>query len=357
MIRVFIVDDSPTAQQCIAHLLSSDKDIEIVGFADSGEEAIEKIESCKPDLVTMDIIMAGMDGIKTTRAILERYPVPIVIVSSCYNPDEVELSYRAIEAGALAILPKPTVIGTVVNSVDKEFVRTIKVMAEVKVIKRRKTKLESPVKCFYPFNGSYQRGVKIVAIGASTGGPPVLQTLLGGLPADFPVPIVVVQHISPGFIDGMVRWLQPFCKLSVKVAEDKEGIKPGNIYFAPDKKHMGIDRKGCVFLSDAPTEHGVRPSVSFLFRSVVETYGGDAIGILLTGMGQDGADEMLKMHQNRAITMAQNQESCVIFGMPGEAVRLGGVTHVLSPEQIINKLLLYCGGNMKQASASSNGRS
>lgn len=337
MIRVLVVDDSPTAQQGLLSILTSDSEIKVIGTASSGEEAISKVEQLKPDLITMDIVMPGMDGIKTTRAILERYPVPIVIVSSYYTNKEVDLAYQAVEAGAVAILSRPKLLGQKEQIV--EFIKTIKAMSQVKVIRRasKQKKTENLGKDIMP------KKIDIVAIGASTGGPPVIQTILKALPADFSIPIVVVQHISCGFIEGMTKWLQGSCKLKIKIAEDREPIKAGIVYFAPDNRHMGINKRGCVFLSDAPPEHSIRPSVSFLFRSILESYKNRAIAILLTGMGKDGAKEMQELYKNKAITIAQDEGSCAVFGMPAEAIRLGGVTHVLSPDSIVDYLLLYCG--------------
>ncbi len=338
MIRVLIVDDSPTVREAIAYGLSKDPNIQVVGFAESGKEAISKVQALRPDVVTMDIVMPEMDGIETTRRIMETMPLPIVIVSSCYNPEEVELSYRAIEAGAVAILPKPAGLGGPYCLTNPELLRTIRLMSEVKVVKRTARKPSRSQKTFRPIN----QDIAIVAIGASTGGPPVLQTILSGLPGSFSVPVLVVQHISPGFIEGMIRWLQPSCSLSLKVASHSEDVRAGVVYFAPDMRHMGVDRTGRIFLSDAPPEHGVRPSVSFLFRSVLESYRNKAMGILLTGMGKDGAREMLEFHKKGCITMAQDEDTCAVFGMPGEAVRLGAVRHVLPPQGILNQILLYC---------------
>jgi two-component system chemotaxis response regulator CheB len=339
MIRVLIVDDSPTVRDALAYGLSKDPNIKVVGFAENGEEAINKVETLRPDVVTMDITMPGMDGIEATRRIMETAPVPIVIVSSCYNHEEVELSYKAIMAGAVAILPKPTGLGGPYCPTDPELLKTIRLMAEVKVVKRTVRQTPQLQRTLRPI----KQELGIVAIGASTGGPPVLQTILSGLPESFPVPVAVVQHISPGFIEGMIRWLQPSCSLTLKIATDREEVRAGSVYFAPDMKHMGIDRSRRILLTDAPPEHGVRPSVSFLFNSVLEAYGSRAMGILLTGMGRDGAKEMLQMHKKGCITMAQDEDTCVVFGMPKEAIRLGGVSHVLTPEGILKQILLYCG--------------
>jgi len=176
--------------------------------------------------------------------------------------------------------------------------------------------------------------VDVVAIGASTGGPPVLKDILSGLERDFPAPILIVQHMAPGFIEGMVEWLDKECGLAIRIASDGQQIRKGVVYFAPDGCHMGMTMAGRIALGDGPVENGVRPSVSYLFRFLADAYGPGAVGVLLTGMGKDGAVELTRMKEKGAITIAQDKESCVVYGMPAEAVKLNGASHVLSPEGI-----------------------
>ncbi|MFQ3573274.1 MAG: chemotaxis protein CheB [Thermodesulfovibrionales bacterium] len=337
MVKVFIVDDSPTFIEAFKKAISSDPEIEVVGYASSGEDAITKITLLKPDVVTMDIIMAGMNGIETTKRILESYPVPIIIVSSCYNQNSVDIMYDAIEAGAVSIMPKPkNLLKGSIESLD--IIKTIKLMSHVNVVTR---KFKSKDICPKNSPTLYRKdnNIELICIGASTGGPPVLKTILSQLPSDLPVPILVVQHISPGFLDGMISWLQTSCNLNLTIAQDGEMVSSGKVYFAPDNCHMGIDKAKRIFLSQAPPEHCVRPSVSFLFRSALSSFGNRFMGILLTGMGKDGAKELSQLHNLKGITIIQDKESSVVFGMPGEAIRLGAGTFILSPEKIPEQIV------------------
>jgi two-component system, chemotaxis family, protein-glutamate methylesterase/glutaminase len=180
--------------------------------------------------------------------------------------------------------------------------------------------------------------LEIVAIGASTGGPVPIRTILSGLPVGFPVPVVIVQHISKGFSPRFVEWLAGATSLSVHLGSDGQRIEAGHVYVAPDGIHMGVGPGSRIYLSSADPEHGVRPAVSFLFRSIMKTYGGNAVGVLLSGMGMDGAEELRDMRDQGAITFAQDKGTCVVFGMPGEAVKLGAAMHVMPPDRICNAL-------------------
>lgn len=338
-----IVDDSAVARQYIRHILESDAEVQVIGTANDGEEAVEFLKDRTPDVVTMDINMPGMNGHEATRTIMETNPVPIVIVSASYDRSDVEQSFRAMEAGAVAILEKPAGPGHPgFESTSRELLKTVKLMSEVRVVRRwpqgklreARSDSETAVKC-----------PRLIVIGASTGGPPVIQTILTGLKPGFRAPVMIVQHIAKGFIEGMAEWLTNETGLSIGIAADGETLRPGRIYFAPDDCHMGVVNGGRVALSKAPPENGIRPSVAHLFRSATASYGGEAVGILLTGMGRDGAAELKQMRDCGALTIAQDKESSVIYGMPGEAVRLDGATLVLPPERIASRLASLIGAN------------
>jgi two-component system chemotaxis response regulator CheB len=213
-------------------------------------------------------------------------------------------------------------------------VQTVKAMSEVRVVKRRARSgpRERPAADRSRTNGA--GGVEVVAIGVSTGGPPVLQTILRALPRDFAVPVLIVQHIAAGFLPGMARWLNDTTKFSTHIGEHGELAVPGKAYLAPDDRHMGLDHRGRIALSDAPAENGLRPAVSHLFRSVLAAHGAKAVGILLTGMGRDGAQELKLLRTAGAVTIAQDVQSSVVHGMPGEAIRLQAATYILPPEKI-----------------------
>ncbi|MEA3211650.1 MAG: two-component system, chemotaxis family, protein-glutamate methylesterase/glutaminase [Chthoniobacter sp.] len=337
-ITVMVVEDSMVARQLLVHILTSDPLIQVVACARTGEEAIALLKSRKPDVVTMDIVMPKMDGFETTRQIMETNPLPIVIVSATYNPDDVALTFRAIEAGAVAAVEKPPgMADPTFESRAKKLVEMVKAMSEVRVV-RRWPRVRPPLPP-PPVAGERSAAkIKLVAIGASTGGPMVLQTILAALPKPFPVPVAIVQHISAGFVQGLADWLTQTTAVRVTVARDGEIVQPGTVYLAPDECQMRIDRGGRIACVPQEAENGLRPSVSFLFRSVALHYGDSAVGILLTGMGRDGAIELKEMRDRGAVTIAQDKESSVVHGMPGEAIKCGGALYVLPPEAIAETL-------------------
>ena len=333
MISVYIVDDSRVARDYLRHLLEADPSISVIGEASSGEEAVEFMQANRPDVITMDINMPGMDGHEATSMIMGANPVPIVIVSAHYDKSHVEQSFRAIEAGAIAIVEKPPGPGHPAHKeAVRELIQTVKLMSEVKVVRRWARGVQKP-SASRAFR-TEKKEVKVVVIGASAGGPPVLQTVLSGFEADFPVPIVVVQHIARGFIDGMVEWLGGVIEMKVSVASDGERLLPGHIYFAPDGFHAGVEPGGTIVLSQSELENGIRPSVSYLFRSAARAFGAEVIGVLLTGMGRDGALELRFIKDRGGVTIVQDRETAVVYGMPGEAIKMGGASLVLTPEMI-----------------------
>ncbi|HXG51269.1 MAG TPA: chemotaxis response regulator protein-glutamate methylesterase [candidate division Zixibacteria bacterium] len=336
MIKVLIVEDSPVVREFLTHILGSDSDIDVVGTACDGEEAVEAVERTRPDVVTMDIHMPRLNGFDATRRIMELSPRPIVIVSGSSAHDEIAMTFKALESGALAIVPRPRGLGDEESS--RELVRTVKLMSEVRVVRRwpRSRTAPAPAPAPRPAVSAEERGgdVRVVAMGASTGGPIVLQTILSGLGESFPVPVLIVQHMTPGFAGGFAEWLARSTGFPVGIARDGETTLPGRAYVAPDGFHMGVRAGGRIALENAPPENGLRPSISYLFRSVVSAYGSQAVGVLLTGMGRDGAEELKLLRDKGCATIAQDRESCVVYGMPGEAVRIGAAARILSPDKI-----------------------
>jgi two-component system chemotaxis response regulator CheB len=340
MIRVLVVEDSPVVREFLAHVLNSDPEVRVVATASNGEEAVEEVERIKPDVITMDIHMPKLDGFEATRRIMESHPTPIVIVSGSWDRREVAMTFQAIEAGALAAIPRPLGVSHPRHAESAaELVSTVKLMSEVKVVRRwaRQPRIQAMVRRTRGEDTGLPGAsieIKVVAMGASTGGPIVLQTILASLPRDFPAPILIVQHMAAGFTEGFVEWLGHSANLPVCLAEHGEPALPGRAYVAPDSFHMKVQRIGVLTLTNDEPEGGLRPSVSCLFRSVADVYGRNAVGVLLTGMGRDGAVELKKMKDAGAVTIAQDEESSVVHGMPGEAIQLGAATHVLSPERI-----------------------
>lgn len=342
MIRVLVVEDSPVVREFLVHILGSDPELEVVGTAEDGEKALEAVERTRPDVVTMDVHMPKMNGFDASRRIMETRPTPIVIVSGTPDLVETTKAFRAIEAGALAVLERPAGI----SHPDQEtgaadLIRTVKLMAEVKVVRRwvrARPPQVMPAASLPAELRIPEANISVVAVGASTGGPPVLQDIFSRLPAGFPIPVLVVQHIAVGFTQGFVEWLGQSSNLPVCVALQNEQILPGHVYVAPDGLHMKATPGGQIQLSQEEPDNGLRPSVAALFGSVAKVYGEKAAGVLLTGMGKDGARELKLMRDRGAVTIAQDRESSVVHGMPGHAIGLGGATYVLSPEKIAEAL-------------------
>jgi two-component system chemotaxis response regulator CheB len=344
VIRVLIVEDSPVVRELLKVVLGSDPEIQVVGTAENGAVGVEMCSQLMPDIVTMDIHMPVLGGYDATRRIMRSHPTPIVVVSASFDRKEVEWSFRAIEAGALAILGKPLGIGHPDHErMARELIRTVKIMSEVKVVKRwyrpedgEGSRAPSPPEAI-PSNGSPE--IRVVVVGASTGGPIVIRTLLSEIPKEFPVPILVVQHMADGFTPGFVDWLNRTSKLPVRIPEENETILPGNVYMAPSGLQMLLRTGGRISYTKDAGEYGLSPSVSHLFRSAAKVYGANALAILLTGMGRDGAAEMKALKDLGAVTIAQDKESSVVFGMPGEAVRIGAATHILPPDRIVKEIV------------------
>jgi len=341
MIRVLVVEDSPVVREFLVHILNSDSEIRVVGTASDGEEAVRAVARWKPDVITMDIHMPRRNGFEATRTIMQTHPTPIVIVTGSSNVDEVATAFHVLEAGALAAVPRPSGLGRPDHEATaKEIVRTVKLMSEVKVVRRwarprRASIVSGPAaRLAAPTKRSVPREIKLVAMGASTGGPLAIQAILSALPKDFPVPVLVVQHMAAGFVEGFVEWLSQASALPTLLAADRQLPLPGHAYIAPDGFHMKVRLDGTLSLSNDERVNGLRPAVSQLLRSVAQVYGPQAIGVLLTGMGKDGAEELKSLHEQGAITIAQDRESSIVHGMPGEAIALGAATYVLPPNQI-----------------------
>jgi two-component system chemotaxis response regulator CheB len=346
-IKVLVVDDSAVARMSLVHLLESDPQIQVIGTVSTGQSALDFIEEQMPDAVLMDINMPGMDGFEATRRIMETHPVPIIICTGGMNPRDVATSFRVLEAGAVACLEKPRSREHAdFAELSANLLQTIKLMSEVKVVRRWPRSRQKPAATSAtaePFELKSVLSVKVIGIGASTGGPAVLQTILAGLPKDFPVPILIVQHIAYGFLAGLAEWLNQTTGLQIQIAAYGTSPLPGHVYLAPDGFHLGLSPNGRLLLTKEEPENGLRPAVSYLFRSLAESYGPDAVGVLLTGMGKDGAAELKMMKDRGAVTIAQDRESSVVHGMPGIAISLGGATQILSAEKIANALVSLVG--------------
>jgi len=342
-IKVLVVDDSPVTRALLVQLLDMETDIAVIGAVDDGQAAVDFLDAgSRPDVVIMDIHMPRLDGFEATRLIMETRPLPIIICTATADPRELAIAFRSLEAGAVACVEKPVARGLDFAERQRNLLQTVRLMSEVKVVRRwsRSRNPSHPAPWITAANPRPNTpGVKVIGIGASTGGPQVLQTILSSLPRDFPVPLIIVQHIARGFLPGMVEWLSQTTALRVHIAAHGTPALPGHAYVAPDDFHLAVDLRGYLGLARTECENGLRPAVSYLFRSLAQTHGASAIGVLLTGMGKDGAAELKLMKDGGAYTIAQDRASSIVHGMPGQAIELGGATQVLPADKIAAALL------------------
>lgn len=335
--RVLIADDSAVMRRLLLTTLQPEPDMAVVGQAKDGAEAVRLCASLRPDVVIMDINMPVMDGLQATQRILEQEAVPIVVLSGYVGDPSSKMAFEAIRAGALAVVAKPTGPDEPEYlRMHDELVRAVRSMAGLKMTLKQ-PRSSGPIVPMAAHNTPTH--VRAVAIAASTGGPAALHFLLRRLPAGFPAPILIVQHITRGFVPGLVEWLSNDTKLDVRLAHPGELPQPGQALFAPDDTHMALDAAGFVELANGDLVDGHRPSGTVLLGSVARTHGAQAVGIVLTGMGGDGAQGLLQIRKAGGQTLAQDEASSVVYGMPREAASLGAAQEVLSLERIVAHLL------------------
>jgi two-component system chemotaxis response regulator CheB len=325
-LRVLVVDDSPVQRKILIGLLEKDPQIEVAGWSANGADALRAVERLHPDVITLDEQMPLLGGLETARLIMRDCPTPIVMISA----DAHRLADEALAAGIVAVQDKRMLY----MAKQTELVRLVKSMALVRLVRRRREPCGTHA---IAIDASQVLKMpttpEIVAIGASTGGPQALREVLSRLPARFPLPVLVVQHTTAGYSSNLVDWLQVETRLPVRLAEDGEPLDGGGVYIAPTERHLVVQGRHMTLL-DGPPVSLHRPSATVLFRSVAAAYGGRAIGVLLTGMGDDGAAGLIDMKRAGALTVAQDETTCVVFGMPGEAIRLGAADHILPPDGI-----------------------
>ncbi|MEQ8382940.1 MAG: chemotaxis-specific protein-glutamate methyltransferase CheB [Coleofasciculus sp. A1-SPW-01] len=343
-IKVLLVEDSKISLVILRRIINDFSQLEVVGEAQNGLEALSLIPQVKPDVICTDLHMPQMDGLELTTEVMRHNPIPILVLSVSVQQEDTHHIFDVLEAGAVDICPKPLAGLTTENQEFKrELVNKISVISGVRVFKRkRRYSLQhqavnlnnlttAPTK-------SYPKP-KIITIGTSTGGPPALQEIFSQLPANFSVPILCVQHICKGFLQGLIDWLAPTCKLPIKIAESGNKPQPGIIYFPPEQRQLKLDKQGNFVCSDTVPLDGHCPSATVTFESVAKVYGKKTTAILLTGMGRDGAKGMLTVTQAGGLTIAQDQATSIIFGMPKEAIELGGAREVLPLNAIAPMLL------------------
>ncbi|MCB9799680.1 MAG: chemotaxis-specific protein-glutamate methyltransferase CheB [Candidatus Omnitrophica bacterium] len=332
MIRVLIADDSALVAEMLWHVFDQDPEIEIVGVARNGVQAVELVEKLKPDILTMDIHMPEMDGLEATKQIMDRCPLPILILSASVFKFGTQKAFEALACGALDVMEKTCFEA---NSVDEEstlnLIERVKLLSRIKVAipVREKTVIGDYVQPSTEIDRS-RENQRIIGIVASTGGPQTLAAILKKLPQSLPVPIVLVQHMTAGFSEGFADWLSKDTGHQVKVAEDHEMMQAGIIYLAPTGLHMKVVSKEKICLSDEDKVDGQKPSGTVLLESVAEHFEKNALGIVLTGMGRDGAQGLRAIRDRSGYTIAQDQQSSIVFGMPKEAIQMGAAREVIS---------------------------
>lgn len=352
-VSVMVVDDSPLCRQLIVDALGQDPEIEVVAQAENGQQAYERAAALKPQVITMDVDMPVLDGLSATERIMAEHPTPILVLTADPRNQAPELTHRALAVGALALQVKPAMDA---GPDAWNLAREVKLLSTVKVIRHLRGGKKggpsspsspglAPVSSSSESSGTFAASpVGVVAIASSTGGPQVVQKLLAELPHDFPAPIVLVQHINAAFSESLVSWLAGNSKLKVKVAKDGDLLTPGTVLIAPPDAHLTIPSRGRVAVQAGPAKDGHLPSGSLLLESAAKAYGRRAVGCVLTGMGTDGADGVAAIRSGGGKTIAQSQESSVVFGMPGTAIARGVIDHVVHGDELARALVRLAQG-------------
>ncbi len=339
ILNVLIADDSPTSRQLMTYLINSAPDMRVIGEAYNGKQAVQLTHELHPDVILMDVVMPNMNGLEATHEIMSSTPTPIVMVSAGLESDETDVAFQAIRSGALSVLKKP--VGFKHEDYPAQslaLINTVRAMAGVHVIHHWKADAEA-------YRQSVKRPVRkdhaqpeIVAIASSTGGPAALSEIFKRLPATFGLPIVIVQHISAEFLPSLVDWLGATTPLKVEVARPGESPLAGHIYFAPGDAHLRVS-KYHRFEPDRTTRMTYTPSGDILLESIAAAYGSSAVGVVLTGMGNDGAHGLLAMYEAGAHTLAQDEATSIVFGMPYEALTIGATKTLLPIQEIAQAIV------------------
>ncbi|MBI2885176.1 MAG: chemotaxis-specific protein-glutamate methyltransferase CheB [Candidatus Omnitrophica bacterium] len=339
--RILIVDDSPFMRECLAQVVNTDPHLAVVGMAHDGVEAVDLVPKLHPDLVIMDINMPRMDGFEATKQIMAYHPTPILIVSSAAVNRGAERACQALGYGALDVLERePLEVSGRPGVVGGELLRRINSLAQMHVITHPLARLERPPRlpAELPLPASVSEE-RIITVAASTGGPQAVLALLKMLPKALPCAVVVVQHISAGFTRGLVEWLEEEAQRPVRIAAHGARLEPGVVYVAPTDAHLRVVGQGLMRLTDEPPCGGQKPSGTLLFASAASAYQERAIGVILSGMGSDGADGLKQLKAAGGAVIAQDERTCVVFGMPKAAIELGVVDQVLPIDEIADAVM------------------
>jgi two-component system, chemotaxis family, protein-glutamate methylesterase/glutaminase len=344
-LRVLVVDDSALMRKLIPQILERDSSIHVVGTAMDGAFALKKIAELKPNVVTLDLEMPRMDGIETLKEITRRFKLPVIVVSA-HTTAGATATFKALSMGAFDFVAKPhDALSANLEPIAAELINKIKVAAHAELTKIRPelepvlhVKVRKSLQARPPAR-------KVIALGISTGGPNALQYLLAQLPADFPAAILIVQHMPEGFTELFARRLDECCNIDVREAQSGDLLLAGRALVCPGNRHMKVRRLplgDIVALSDDPRVNGHRPSVDVLFRSVANEFGQDAVAVLMTGMGEDGAEGMNAIKSMGGMTIAQSEDSCVVYGMPKAAIERGYANRIVPLDALANTLQALC---------------
>lgn len=343
-VRVLVVDDSALMRKLIPQVLAADNSIQVVGTAMDGIFGLKKIEELRPQVITLDLEMPGMGGLEMLKEIMRTHRLPVIVVSS-HSTQGASITLKALSMGAFDFVAKPTDVPSRMPEIAQELIAKIKAAAHSRgiivsgperpaVAAREKA---APVTNVQP--------TRIVAIGISTGGPQALQYLLPQLPKDFPASIVIVQHMPEGFTEMFARRLDDICAIRVKEAQSGDFLLAGRALVCPGSRHVRVKRTGrgpVAVLSDEPRVNGHRPSADVLFESVAEEFRDNSIAVLMTGMGEDGAHGLGMVKDAGGLTIAQNEESCVVYGMPKAAIERGYAVRIVGLDALANTLMVHC---------------
>lgn len=350
-IRVLIVDDSAFMRKAIEGMLKKDPEIEVVGFARNGKEAVEMVESLKPDIITLDIEMPIMNGLEALEIIMKKFPTPTIMVSSL-TTEGAEATLKALELGAVDFIPKDKSFATLtIMKIEKELIEKIKYFAKRRStgIIRRPTVTTKSVEKTTQVAGiskpTRKIPLKMVLIGTSTGGPQSLQRVIPKLPADLNKPVLVVQHMPPNFTKSLADRLNNLSKLTVVEAQGKEKIEPNVVYIAKGGFHLKVRKIGSNYyteVSEEPKNVLHVPSVDVMVESAVEAIGGNGLGVIMTGMGSDGKIGLQKLKEKGGIVIAQDKDSCVVYGMPRAVVEANLADEVVPLDKIAERITAYC---------------
>jgi two-component system, chemotaxis family, protein-glutamate methylesterase/glutaminase len=347
-VRVLVVDDSALMRKLIPQVIERDSSIQVVGTAMDGEFAMKKIAELQPHVITLDLEMPRMDGMETLKAITRQYRIPVIVVSA-HSTQGASSTFKALALGAFDFVAKPKDAASAhMEVIANELISKIKVAAQTKVPRTMQQYVVEPSPQVAKTTNHKTAPSKVVAIGVSTGGPNAVNYVLSQLPADFSGTILIVQHMPEGFTEMFAHRLNDSCAIEVKEAQSGDLLVAGRALICPGNRHMKVKRMPLgqmVVLSDEDRVNGHRPSVDVLFRSVAQEFGSQAMGVIMTGMGEDGAEGLGEMKKAGAMTVAQSEESCVVFGMPKAAIERGHAIRVVPLDAMANTLQAQCGAD------------